>query len=156
MGVWGCGSIYSHTPTLPHPVLSNVSMAFLKKNFTKALLVHNAYKVSSGYRQRVLYSFALECNIDEQIELAKERIKTVDVDWDRIKNELELMTKLEREKKNAKAKQDIKAISHKLILKIRSLELPSEEKQKYIENLLHFIQETSGDENKPILLNRLD
>jgi hypothetical protein len=131
-------------------------MAFLKKNLTKALLLHNAYKVSSGYRQTVLYSFALECNIDEQIMLATERIKTVDVDWDRIKSELELMTKLERERKNAKTKQDIKAISHKLILKVRSLELPEEEKQKYLENLLHFIEDVSGDDNKPILLNRLD
>jgi len=131
-------------------------MAFLKKNFTKALLVHNAYKVKDGYRQRVLCSFALECDIDEQIQLCKERIKTVDVDWDRIKGELELMTKLERERKNAKTKQDIKAISHKLILKVRSLELSAEEKQKYVKSLLNFIEETSEDDNKPILLNNLD
>lgn len=131
-------------------------MAFLKKNFTKALLVHNAYKVSNGYRQTVLHSFALECDIDEQIQLAKDRIKTVDVDWDRIRGELEIMTKLERERKNVRTKQDIKAISHKLILKVRSLELSAEEKQKYMQNLLDFISEVSADDNKPILLNQLD
>lgn len=131
-------------------------MAFLKKNFNKALLVHNAYKVSSGYRQTVLYSFALECDMVEQIQLAKERIKTVDVDWDRIKSELEIMTKAERERKNAKTKQAIKAISHKLVLKVRSLELPVEEKQRYMQSLLNFIEEASADDNKPILLNQLD